>query len=248
MRQEPVEITSIGQLTDLLTNEHGADGLMFRGQPTDEPLLPRIARLDIPASQAEDVEWRMLDDFMRWSVPSLEREPKDDWEWLAVAQHHRMATRLLDWTLNPLAALWFAVERSDRHSGPGVFWVFDPRRMTTVNPVPHPLQINYVRVYPPPHVSRRIAAQVGLFTVHPRLTEGFVPLEQDPSLSSHLTKCIVPRDKFSHLRWELDRCGVHSASLFPDLEGIARHVEWIHSVDQDEIPLISEPVVRLASA
>ena len=215
------------------------DAILFRGQREDWPLLPKIARLKFRAGkQVLDAESEMVVSFKRRSLPFLESKPETNLEWLAIAQHHGMATRLLDWTTNPLAALWFAVEKPAIDSKDGVVWVFTPSLEDHVTSADEkrPFDIGRTRIFRPKHINRRIVAQNGWFTVHQyKAAESrFVRMENNKRYSSHLMKIRIPASAFPYLRFALDRCGINAATLFDDMVGICQDSEWKVSVQVDE--------------
>ena len=113
-RETDKTIRSVGEFISCLHETSTSKRRLFRGQNTDKPLLPRIMRLakenHISPNDINGIEQRMLERFKKESVPMLQGTRKlADWELMSIAQHWGMPTRLLDWTANPLAGLWFAV-------------------------------------------------------------------------------------------------------------------------------------------
>lgn len=49
-----------------------------------------------------------------------------------------------------------------------------------------------------------------------------------------LTKLVIPTERFAALRAALDKCGVNAGSLFPDLDGLTRHIEWYYYYYDDD--------------
>ncbi len=64
-----------------------------------------------------------------------ESQSKLKWEWYFLMQHYGAPTRLLDWTGNPLVALYFAIVDQEVHgkNRDAAVWVFDPWEWNKLN-------------------------------------------------------------------------------------------------------------------
>jgi hypothetical protein len=226
-------VTAIGELD-------ANDLCVYRGQSRDLPLLPRIARIkcreDVEASERE-----MMNGLRRSVGQFLNSPPQTDWDLLALAQHHGVATRLLDWSRNPLVALYFAVAEPARDvpPSPAVVWRFEPdsEHYLTEQATETPFLPSKTLLFVPNSVTTRIRAQSGLFSVHRfqhKRCRDFVPLEKNPRYSGKLTKLLIPPDAFCDIRYMLDHFGVNRATMFPDLDGLCHYLTWSHSLLSDE--------------
>jgi FRG domain len=62
--------------------------ILFRGQPNDFPLLPKLFRKPNTVDKVGEVERLMLANLKRIAAHLRLSEPENDWDWLSLGQHH----------------------------------------------------------------------------------------------------------------------------------------------------------------
>ena len=233
----PSFISIIGNVKSECERDGNNSELLFRGQQQDKQLLPKLARLNLNG-EIKSIEVLMLDEFKRSSLPLIEFEPKDNWDWLALAQHHGLPTRLLDWTYNALVALWFVVENSPEKNERGVVWILktEPSDFRDTEQDTNPLNNKVTKIFRSRVMSRRISAQSGVFTVHRISDEGkVVQFESNATFREKLIKINIPAESFASIRKSLKMMGVNHSTIFPDIDGLCKHLERRFSKLNDEI-------------
>ncbi|MCC6930109.1 MAG: FRG domain-containing protein [Gemmatimonadaceae bacterium] len=230
----------------------------FRGHGDAEwPLYSSLSRYVLAHGIHRDAwssqEERIGRIFRRKAHLLLEHIPDegDDFQWLALMQHHGAPTRLLDFTWSPYVAAFFALERATRDAA--IWAIFIPALWREERTVRFPRlrrtmradeiglrrpgaygayylgnDVPFVSSGEPIVMNKRLIAQSGTFVV-----PGVLDQPIDAILASYakgeaaVAKFVL---KTSALRAESMRelytMNLTNATLFPDLDGLARSLAY----------------------
>ena len=231
----------------------GCDMPFFRGHSDSSwKLLTGLGRQRPDDFKKQNIESILYYDFQSLGGNLLGKKA-DSWDVLFAMQQHGLPTRLLDWTTAFAPALYFALRpilalRSFRGTNlDGVHaavWILDPfelnkqegREPAVANPYSDfdgTYQESFIEgtttlgsracaIVPPQHTPRQ-SAQRSVFTLHDDL---FLPLEA--IAPKCLRKFELPPDTLHDALGFLTLAGVTEYSIFPDLDGLARHLKSEH--------------------
>lgn len=216
--------------------------LWYRGQSDASwDLVPSVLRKDF-----SNVESFITNDFYIKVRQILPNSPqKENYSaWLSMMQHYWLPTRLLDWSMSPLIALFFAVENKQEKDVDSCLWCLYPRSLNDklgFGPFILPsdaytVQQMLVRAFKDKEKIEaqfedkivaccsvqndlRMYSQQSAFTVH-NTDRKLVDICDDEMLC----KFIIPsyaRSKFLHA---LDIFGIHQGFIYPDMEHIAKDI------------------------
>jgi len=193
-------------------------------------------------------EPHLVRNFRKYAYPL---SPLDEsvWNWLALAQHHGLPTRLLDWTFSPFVALHFATSRLEWIERDGEVWSVDFGR--TNLDLPEALrrtlaaegsqvfsgemlarharslrELDALAAKPfalflePPSLDERIVNQAALFSLMSDPVARF-----DRWLEAHpeaYRRVVIPAALKWEVRDKLDQANVNERVLFPGLDGLSR--------------------------
>jgi len=247
-----IRVDSWAQLNDVLFADSWNEELRrhrssfaYRGMARAADALDcSLTRL---GTRCDDLELPLLRTFRKYAR-KLAGVDDSVWSWLAVAQHHGLPTRLLDWTFSPYVALHFMTENALAFGEDGIVWVADfvrarellPPKLSTILadeeanvfttdmlqraattlPELDALGDDFVVFLEPPSLDDRIVNQYALFSLMPKQAGGMQGwLEKRPELGRRI---VVPAALKWEIRDKLDQANVTERVLYPGLDGLTR--------------------------
>jgi hypothetical protein len=234
-KEAPYGVESVRSWDEFGDKIAQCEGWAFRGHADASwPLLSTLGRYLTAYVKEEHwarQEQRIARIFQRKAHLFLTHVPtrEDIFQWLALMQHHGSPTRLLDFTWSPYVAAFFALERTTTQ---GAVWAVNPKRLVNVterlNEFLRSARDDAIGIGEPFVMNTRLIAQSGTFVITKQAGK---PIEEIVAprrrRADTLVKFELPADLVRPAGMRaLYSMNMTHATLFPDLDGLARSLAY----------------------
>ncbi len=122
--------------------------------------------------------------------------------------------------------MWFSItEKLEINEGDyAVVWGFDVPKEDIIKATDDtsPFKVGGTKVFSPNHITKRISAQFGWFTIHEEDDDDqFIPFEKNTQYNRRLFKIKIESSCFRECKKRLHQYGINSATMYPDIDGLA---------------------------
>jgi hypothetical protein len=214
-------------------------------------LATSLGRLAGQQVEAALLEQSLLRNFRKYAHASASNGVDSIWHWLALAQHHGLPTRLIDWTYSPFVALHFATENPATYAHDGIVWCVNFVRAHEL--LPKPLRTLLEREHSDALTVEMLSGFESLHAYDSLSSEPFVAFVEPPSLDDRIRnqfalfsmvsdpalglddwlqhhgdlvrRVVIPAELKWELRDKLDQANINERTLFPGLDGLSRWLE-----------------------
>ena len=148
---------------------------------------------------------------------------------MVVGQHHGLPTRVLDWSYDPLVALYFAVKKPEIEDPYPEVWALRVSKEDTIESLSksRPFQGTRSKLFETNFHIPRVKQQKGcfiLFKFVERHGIGFVPLEENRYLRGKIEKIRFHPRLSASIKQQLEKNGYSHKKLFPNIDDVASEV------------------------
>lgn len=242
---EIIEIKSFSEIIDTFISGYDCGHFVFRGvcDKDNHKLIPSVGRIDtdiLCGLTIQDYELETLSRFKLRAKSEITIAPDNEWEWLALAQHHGLPTRLLDWSTSPLIALYFATKPEIDHAGKikpcgqnggAVYAMHTCQYLDIEHCAPSPFDHDMHGIFYPPHITKRISGQYGIFSFQPDPTVEFQQGFPE-NAGNYIHKLEFSQAVGEEIQKALYLLGIRHESVFPDLDGFTHDLKVKFNVMQ----------------
>ena len=231
---------------------------IYRGMnDSQKTLKTSLARL---GGDYAKLERHLLRNFKKYAHTNV-LSGQNNWNWLALAQHHGLPSRLLDWTYSPYVALHFATNDLHSYQKDGVIWVLNYVKLNETLPIKLRKVINteqsntftaemldsvcrtlddldsldeedFLLFLEPPSLDDRIVNQFALFSLLSNSTRLLDDWLEDHD--QYYDRIIIPKEHKWEIRDKLDQANISERVLFPGLDGLSMWLKRQYSSKQSE--------------